>query len=457
MKNQIDVKKDWYRFILSICIIGLFILNADITQAQTYPPSCVVTMPYNNAYFKVGSDIEIHVYSTDIGKTSNNGTVTMVEFYEDETLLGKAKKNNDYTYKYVWKDVSAGTYNIKAKATNNSGVSFTSVGVIITVGTNELTSKGMSACKGKYLANIISFSVPDNYDNYWNGITSENSCKWGSVESKRDTFNWSGADLAYNHAKDNNMVFRYHALLWASQYPKWLIKLNTEEAKAKIVTHMKTVAARFPLADQIDLLNEQLYDHQRDNQKFRELLGGPGTTAKDFGWQIWLFEQARAIFPNTKLVLNDYGLEGDLKAIKDQLELFKVLRDRGLVDGFGTQAHCFNVDKPTADTIKISLDLMATSGLPIYATELDMNGGIKGRQANDSLQLISFQKAFPVFWEHPAVAGITFWGYIQGATWISGTGFVNKEGIENPSMIWLKSYMSSRPNVGYPICVDGKK
>jgi len=76
-------------------------------------------------------------------------------------------------------------------------------------------------------------------------------------------------------------------------------------------------------------------------------------------------------------------MEGDPKSIKAQLELFKVLRDRGLVDGFGTQAHAFNVDRPAADTIKASLDLMASSGLPIFVTELDMNGGIRGRQVND--------------------------------------------------------------------------
>ena len=252
------------------------------------------------------------------------------------------------------------------------------------------------------------------------------------------------------------MSFRYHAGLWASQYPSWLLTLSTEEAKAAVVAHLKLIAERYPLADQIDLLNEQLGAHQKDNQKFRDLFGGKGTKENDYAWQIWLFEQGRAIFPNTKLVLNDYGLEGDPNAIRKQLELFKVLRDRGIVDGFGTQAHCFNVDKASAATIKEDLDLMATSGLPVYATELDMNGGIRGNNADEALQLASYQKAFPVFWEHPAVAGITFWGYISGSTWISGTGIVSKEGVENPSMVWLKSYMESRPDVGYPMGARNK-
>jgi len=457
VRNQVNEKKTWCRSFVLLCILGLLLLNTSKSQAQTYPPSCTVTTPFNNAYFKAGTDVVINVYSTDIGKTTNNGKVTLVEFYNGNTLLGKSKKQSDYTYTFVWKHVPAGTYTIKAKATNDKGVSFTSTGVIITVGTKDVTPMGLSAGKGKYVANIRQLSESFNYDGYWNGVTSENSCKWGSVEATRGVYKWENADAAYNYAKDRNMMFRYHAALWASQYPTWLLTLTKEEAKAAIVKQLTLIAARFPFADQIDLLNEQLDNHQRDNQKFRELLGGPGTTAKDYSWQIWLFEQGRAILPNTKLVLNDYGLEGDPKAIKNQLELFKVLRDRGIVDGFGTQAHAFNVDKPTADTIKSSLDLMAKSGLPIFVTELDMNGGIKGRDIDDAAQLASFKKAVPVFFEHPAVAGITFWGYITGTTWMTGTGFVSKEGVENPSMVWLKSYFEGRPTVGYPMWPSGKK
>lgn len=438
----------------SFWLIGLvsFLLMVSIVcTAQNYPPSCVVITPFSNAYFKQGSDVMIQVYATDFGKSANNGTVASVEFYHDGQLLAKTKKQSDNKYSYTWKRVPAGTYIITAKANNNNGVSFTSVGVIVNVGVAEVVAKGLSAGKGKYLANIFPGRVGANYDSYWNGVTAENACKWGMVEATRGQYNWQGADNAYNYAKERNMMFRYHAGVWASQFPQWLVTLTTEEARAEVTRHLIAIAERFPLADQIDLLNEQLFKHQKDNQRFRELLGGPGTTENDFAWQIWLFEQGRKVFPNTKLVLNDYGLEGDTKAIKAQLELFKVLRDRGLVDGFGTQAHAFNVDKPMADTIKASLDLMATAGLPIFVTELDMNGGIKGRQANDSLQLISYKKSFPVFWEHPAVAGITLWGYVSGTTWMAGTGIVSREGVENPSMIWLKEYMQGRRDVGFPM------
>lgn len=435
---------------LLIVLLGM----VNLLIGQTYPPSCVVTTPYSNAYFKAGTDVEIHAYATDIGKTTNNGTVTKVEFLNGSTVLGEATVHSNNTYKYVWKCVAAGTYTIKARATNSRGVVFTSVGNIITVGTANVTQRGMSACKGKYLANIIAGSPNVSYNTLWNGVTAENSCKWGSVEGSRDVMNWGGADVSYNHAKNNNLIFRYHAAVWAAQYPGWLFNsnLSTADARAEVVEYMEAIAARYPLMDQIDVLNEQLGNHQADNQKLRNLLGGSSNVSPtDFGWQIWLFEQARRIFPNTKLILNDYGLENDQNAINQQLNLLKVLRDRGVVDGFGSQAHCFNIDGMSATALKNALDLMDNSGVPTYITELDLNGGQESDN-NASAQLSSYQTHFPVYWDHPSVAGITLWGYVNGATWIGGTGLMTSSGTEKSAMTWLKSYVSGKPSVGYPIC-----
>jgi hypothetical protein len=208
--------------------------------------------------------------------------------------------------------------------------------------------------------------------------------------------------------------------------------------------------------DQIDVLNEQLDNHQADNQKLRNLLGG-GTNVSptDFGWQIWLFTEARRIFPNTKLILNDYGLENDQSAINKQLNLLKVLRDRGIVDGFGSQAHCFNIDGMTAASLKSALDLMDNSGLPTYITELDLNGRSEDNANNGAVQSTSYQTHFPVYWDHPSVAGITLWGYVTNATWIGGTGLMSSTGVFKPAMTWLKDYVTGKPSVGYPICATG--
>ena len=209
---------------------------------------------------------------------------------------------------------------------------------------------------------------------------------------------------------------------------------------------MAAVAERYPLIDQVDVLNEQLRTHASGTVYFRDALGGDGETGYD--WQIWIFEKARQYFPNSNLVLNDYGLENDATAINEMLGLVKVLRDRGLIDGFGTQAHYFNVDQMATqpNTLKSRIDMMASVGIPVYVTELDLRGSSNDEES----QLFSYQRIFPVFWEHSAVAGISLWGYVEGQTWREGTGLINSDGSKRSALLWLKEYMAEQPDTGYP-------
>ena len=133
-------------------------------------------------------------------------------------------------------------------------------------------------------------------------------------------------------------------------------------------------------------------------------------------------------------------------ALNEMLDAIKVLRDRGLIDGIGTQAHYFNVDGISVNTLQNALNSMAKSGVPIYVTELDL----KGKPESEANQMNGYKTSFPVYWNHPAVAGITIWGYVEGATWSAGTGILNSNGTERSAMTWLKSYVTGLPDVGYP-------
>ncbi|RNI22697.1 endo-1,4-beta-xylanase [Rufibacter latericius] len=431
----------------------VFLLSTLSVQGQNNtPPSCVITAPHNNAYFQEGKAMTIRVYASDLGGTFTNGTVSKVEFFNGTTKLGEASAAVNNTYSFVWAPLTTGTYTITAKATDNQNTVSTSAGVMVTVGTDPAQNRGLSACKGKYLGNIIAGSVPGNYMNLWNGITAENNTKWGVLEPTRDNMNWTGADVAYNHAKDNYLPFRYHVFAWGSQFPTWAINannnllLNPADFQAEMEELMAAVAARYPNGiDQIDVLNENLRTHAPATSAFREGLGGNGATGHD--WIVWLFTKARQYFPNSKLILNDYGLENDPSAINLQLEVIKVLRDRNLIDGFGTQAHEFNINSLSATQLKSALDLMDNAGVPIYVTELDISG-------NDNVQKTRYETLFPVYWEHPAVAGVTLWGYEAGKTWKQDTQLQNGSGSDRPALTWLKQYLNGRPDVGYPFCTQ---
>ena len=433
---------------------GLFVISVN-SFAQHTPPSCVITMPHCNAYFEQGTDVNIRVYSTDKGGSYAAGTITKVEFFADSVKLGESDVSESDTYSFLWKDVSEGTYRITAKATDNEDTVSISAGVIITVVTSPVTAIGLSANKGKYLANLNGYNRSDYLIN-WNGVTAENSCKWGSVEATRDVMNWTNADKTYNFARDNHISFRYHVIAWGSQYPKWIETLSPEDFQDEVEEYMAAIAVRYPLIDQIDVLNEEMHLHTWDGQEhsngmpyFRVGLGGPGETGYD--WAIWLFGKARHYFPNAKLIINDFELETNIAGLNEILDVIKVLRDRGLIDGIGTQAHYFNIDGISATILQDALDNMASLGVPVYVTEMDM----KSDPISEAGQLANYQNAFPVYWNHPAVAGITLWGYVEGQTWSTGTGLLNSNGTERSTMTWLKSFLADQPNVGYPF-YDGR-
>nr|WP_232345244.1 endo-1,4-beta-xylanase [Paenactinomyces guangxiensis] len=284
------------------------------------------------------------------------------------------------------------------------------------------------ATGGKFLGNIVANSVPSSFSTYWNQVTPENSTKWGSVESSRDNMNWSAADTAYNFAKSNGYPFKFHTLVWGSQEPSWISGLSAADQKAEVTEWIQAAGQKYRNAEFVDVVNEPLHA----KPSYRNAIGGDGSTGWD--WVIWSFEQARQAFPNSKLLINDYGIISDPNAAAQYVQIINLLKSRGLIDGIGIQCHYFNMNNVSVSTMNSVLNTLAETGLPIYVSELDMGG-------DDSTQLSRYQQKFPVLWEHPAVKGITLWGYIQGQTWQSDTYLLTSSGAERPALQWLKQYL----------------
>ena len=431
------------------------IILEDITPVSTdfnTPPSCVITAPHVNAYFKVGREVVCRAYAADWGGSGTPGEISSVAFYVDDVLVGKESTTENNTYSCLWQTNAPGEFRLTAVATDTSGLRFTSAGVVVQVGTANAEAIGLSAGRGKYLGNVVrNEGVEPTFTDYWNGATSCNGGKWQTVERTRDVMNWQTGDMAYRLAADNHLPYRYHTLAWGSQYPAWITTLEPAEFQEEMEEFISAVADRYPYIDQIDVINEALPGHQEDTKYFIEGLGGAGESGYD--WAVWLFKKARQYFPDSKLVLNDFAMVNSSSNIREQLLLLEVLRDSALVDGFGAQAHTFNMDHMKAADLEQNLDLMAGAGVPLYITEMDM----QGVNTDETSQLLSYQALFPVLWEHPAVAGITLWGYVNGDMWQPDAGIVNADGTERSSMIWLRGYLEGQEDVGFPFAADSSE
>lgn len=302
--------------------------------------------------------------------------------------------------------------------------------------------------KWKFLGNVHSASQLENFADYWNQVTPENSGKWGSVEGTRDSMNWTGLDAAYDFAKENGFPFRMHIMVWGAQQPGWINDLSPTEQREEIEEWFAAVAERYEDIDYLEVVNEPIHQAPDGGDtgvvsgraNYIDALGGKGESGWD--WIITSFELARQYFPDTPLVINEYGIIGNAARVDDYLEIVDLLLERDLLDVIAFQAHAFSTST-TAEVLKANLDTLATRGLPIMITEMDVDGGTS-ENLNDQVHLSGFQKIFPVFWDHPSVIGVTLWGFRPGM-WRSDQGayLVLNNGAERPAMTWMQDYVAA--------------
>ncbi|TGE23898.1 T9SS type A sorting domain-containing protein [Hymenobacter aquaticus] len=298
--------------------------------------------------------------------------------------------------------------------------------------------------KPKFLGGVYSTPQLPNFTAYWNQVVPENAGKWGSVEGTRDVMNWTELDAAYKLAKDNGYPFRMHVLVWGSQQPTWMETLSAAEQLTEINQWFAAVAQRYPAIDFLEVVNEPT--HQPPNTtggggNYLNALGGSGATGWD--WIIKSFQLARQYFPvSTKLMMNDYSVENTSASAQRYLDIVNLLKARNLLDVVGIQGHAFSTRPTPAATLTANLNLLASAGLPLYITELDIDGVNTAGQLDDQVQLAEYQRVFPVFWEHPAVKGVTMWGYRPGH-WRTAQGaqLVNDDNTERTALVWLRSYV----------------
>lgn len=88
-------------------------------------PVVSLTAPANNTTFSAGDNIVI-----DAAVTDATAAVTNVEFYQGNTKIGQ---DADAPYTFTWTNVPAGTYSLTAKATDDAGLTATSIPVSVVV------------------------------------------------------------------------------------------------------------------------------------------------------------------------------------------------------------------------------------------------------------------------------------------------------------------------------------
>lgn len=313
----------------------------------------------------------------------------------------------------------------------------------------------------------------------FNHVVAENEMKWGSLHPRagKDGYDFTAADAFVEFGRANQMELAGHTLVWHSQTPNWVFegthlptgvaatpppetapaprpgpgggrpgfggfgggrgfnldgpRASREELLERMREHIHTVVGRYKGKIKVwDVVNEAIADNGPDilRKSPWSVIIGPDFIEK-------AFQYTHEADPDAILRYNDYGLENSAKREK-LIKLIKSLQEKKVpVMAIGTQAH-LNVSI-NFEKMDQCLTELATLGLPIHVTELDVNSAAGGQrntgadiagnatatqgglveEANKRLTE-AYTGIFRAFIKHrDAVKLVTFWGPNDGNSW----------------------------------------
>ena len=331
--------------------------------------------------------------------------------------------------------------------------------VAFAMSTFSFAGPGLADGAAKFVGNITTRTqVRSDFTQLWNQITAENECKWASIEGTRGKFNWGGCDAAFNWAKNNGGHFKFHALVWGSQYPNWLNGLSADETRKAITAWMDAVKQHYPDLEMIDVVNEAIksggkYHSNYGSQGNNNIIAALGGDNGNYEFVQTAFKMARERWPDAILIYNDYNTVQWQK--NEGIDLIQKLVKAGTpVDAYGLQAHdmmsqgggqggtggggsCLSLS-----TLKSTIEeIWNKTQIPLFISEYDIFTN------DDNVQKKCYSEQISYFMENEHIAGITIWGYIYGATWNDGTSGIIKDNKDRPAMTWLKEYLASNKGV----------
>mmetsp|Transcript_16155 Transcript_16155/g.32191 ORF Transcript_16155/g.32191 Transcript_16155/m.32191 type:complete len:348 (-) Transcript_16155:31-1074(-) len=257
---------------------------------------------------------------------------------------------------------------------------------------------------------------------YYNLVTSENSCKFGAIQGKQGEFDFSGCDQVLDFAVQNSMAFRGHNLIWGVYNPSWVENGNmtSDELKNVLETHIATVLSHYKgKAVAWDVVNEALNE--------------TGTLKHNIWNNITdnyidvAFKAARKADPDTKLFYNDYNVassSGWSKTKSDAMyDMVKGMLDRGVpVDGVGLQFHV-GTGYDMLDGVKMNMARYGELGVEVHITELDLVCSQKnGYDCTWSSEMEAqqgqlYSNLLDLCLSEPACTNFETWGFTDKYTW----------------------------------------
>jgi GH35 family endo-1,4-beta-xylanase len=267
-------------------------------------------------------------------------------------------------------------------------------------------------------------------ENFNSGVF-ENALKWHSMERQQGEINYAVIDNILEWTEKRSIPVRGHCIFWGieGRVQDWLKELDDDALRQAVENHGRKLAKRYKgRIPEYDLNNEMIHGNYYEKRL------GPGITADMARW-------VKESDPDTVLYLNDYDvLTGN--RLQDYVAHIRGFLDQKVpIGGIGVQGHLHG-DDFDPEQLKHALDTLAQFGLPIRITEFNFPGqrskyrknrGIKLTPDDEAKKAEAIKEYFRICFAHPAVEGILFWGFWEGANWIPQSSLWKRDWTPTPA------------------------
>jgi endo-1,4-beta-xylanase len=261
---------------------------------------------------------------------------------------------------------------------------------------------------------------------------------WDFVENKREIENWSWFEREVALARKLNLRIAAAPVLWGTNEagtPAWLPR-SKDELLPVLKRRVQTSVAKYEnFIDDWEIVNEPLAP-QTDVFAGKT---GDDYIAPAFRW-------AREAAPAERLMINEYGVFGSVKARNYNREkyfsLLKELFEKDVsIDVVGIQAHA-NGEWFEPANVAERLNAYAALGKPIQITEfsaqifdykdrrspLEISGTYRAGVWNEEKQAEFYREFYTVAFGNPQVEAIVSWGLDDERAWLPGIGLIDASG-----------------------------
>lgn len=257
-------------------------------------------------------------------------------------------------------------------------------------------------------------------------LVAADDLKWGTMRRKPGKIDFTYADALYLFARQHEMAFRGHTLVWHYDLPRWAKEVpHGAPARALLEEHIWSVVGRYRgHMHSWDVVNEALNpkDGRGDGLRNSYWLQALGPDYIELA-----FRTAHAADPDAILVYNDYdftlpGWENNRKR-HDILKLLEDFRKRGVpVHAIGLQSHLMDGHNWFRPKIALDfLDELDNLGLRAMITELDVRddnlpADIARRDARVADMMREYLEALL---PHPTISSVITWGLSDKYTYMN--------------------------------------